>query len=263
MKNLFMSISLICCSVLVGTPQEFIADLKASALSTVQTDPLLQFVDKNLLTQSITTLCDTGYLEVNNDPDHSTADLTLGIMEKTFANMINTKHLEIAIVSVLHPLPDLSVRFEPGYTENLSSLVLSPERQAALELRASAVESLLDTKQVGFNLCYSKKDYDDFVANPANADQNNNFKNFFTRHPQARADQSPEAPPVTLEGVVYKIRMNGMFYTFTANIPDVTSGESLSSKFYLLFPYRNDNASRAKQAEGAGLSNNIQYFFPR
>lgn len=267
MRNFFMSVSFLFCAFVSATPQEFIANLKQSALQTLDSEPLLQGVNKNLLSQCIQSICDTGYLELSSDFNHSVAELTLGIFEKTFANMIISKDMEIAIGSFMHALPDLSLRYKSPYTENLSSLLLTEEKKTALEFRSFAVESLMNTNNTGLsttiNIYYAKDDYGAFSSNPLNQSQIDHINKFIEKHPSARLEEGRDAPPINLEGALYKIRQGGIFFTFVANIQDQTSESPTALKFYLIFPYSNPRANRQKQNEGVYLANNIQYFFPR
>ncbi len=262
MKKTFVTLVCFCFGALSATPQEFVANLKQAALLTLQTEPLLQTINQSKIAECITALCDTGYVELNNDPNHSVADITLGVMEKTFATMISQNQLEIANASYMHALPDLAFRFGNGYTQNLSSLVLTPEKLIAMQLRSAAVESLLSLSQVWGYIYYSGDDYAAFQADPANKKQVQNFESALARHVQLRADKGNSPPPESIEGVVYKLRMGGIFFTFTTNITDQTSEAPAKQKLYFLFPYKNPLASPSKQAEAAMLSNNIQYFFP-
>ncbi len=260
MKNIFFCVSIFCCNLLVGAPADFIALLKQSALQTLQTEPALQSINQAAVTTCINSLFDTGYAELTNDPNHTIADITLGIIEKTFGDLARQGQIGSILCNYLHALPDQSLRIN-GYTPNLSSLALTEEKTIALNWRAAAVESMLGAPNAWVYPFYSKSDFDTFQADPANQVQIQNFHSVLSHHPQMRADVFESTPPEDLEGVLYKVRSNeGIFFTFTTNIPDRLSETPMKLKFWILFPYKNPNANKSEQSSGAAHASSMQQF---
>ena len=167
MKKIFICLSLFFCNGLVGAPADFIALLKQSALHTLQTEPSLASINQAAVTACLNSLFDTGYAELTNDPNHTIADITLGVIEKTFGDLARQNQIQAILCDYLHALPDLSLRVN-GYTENLSSLALTKEKRIALNWRAAAVTSMLGAPNAWVNPFYSKSDFLTFQSDPAN-----------------------------------------------------------------------------------------------
>ncbi|MBP9842350.1 MAG: hypothetical protein KBC64_08035 [Simkaniaceae bacterium] len=234
MKMKIIAAWLMCGSALFAT---FPTDVKTTALDFIQTSALLQPIDKTQLTAAITSLCDTGYVEFTNDVNHSMADLTLGVMEMSFALMARQNQVSMIYGISLHPLPDLSIRYN-GYTPDISSPLLTPEKVASVNLRVQASEAILSSPGAAgwLYFSYSSDALTAFQANPNNQAQASNIQNVPLNHPMLTRVPLVAAPPANLEGVLYYVRdMTGRIYHFATNIPDQTSESPTTLKMWFLF----------------------------
>jgi hypothetical protein len=231
MKKIFILLS-ISCSLAALTPEEFSGEIDATVDNIYTTTPALRNKDLDKVRQCIKSLCNNGYAELTNDPNHSVADTSLGILEFCLSQMKRNGLIKNIFAYYLHPLPDLSVRFE-NYTPNLSSLVLTPEKSFALTWRKNTVRELLNTPQTSLYIAFAKSLFDKFKENPVNQYQVDLFQKA-DNYTSLSGIPLTQKPPLSLEGALFYIDdIHNERYILLTNIPDQTSEAPFTLKFWL------------------------------
>jgi hypothetical protein len=231
MKKIFALLSIFC-SLAALTPEDFSGEIDATVTNIYTTTPALRNMNLDKVKQCIQTLCSNGYAELTNDPNHSAADTALGILEFCLSQMKRNGLIKNIFSYYLHPLPDLSLRFE-NYTPNLSSLVLTPEKLFALTWRKNTVRELLNTPQTNLYAAYTKSIFDAFKTNPVNQYQADLFQKA-DNYNSLSGIPLTQKPSLTMEGALFYIDdIDNERYILLTNIPDETSEAPSTLKFWL------------------------------